>query len=594
MNRSMANNRHIIQSIIRSTLFLAVFFPLLLSAQSGRPMEAKKFRFFVEFRDKSTSAFSILRPNEFLSEKAILRRKKAGIPIDMADLPVTKSNLTALIAAGAEILNTSKWLNAVLIQTSDSSVAAKLATYTTVKSVTYLGVLQKKRGAIALNPEAFDDHGVEESMAEERILVKNRNNGTKSTSIYGDGWDQIRQLNGHKLHSAGFRGKGVLVAVLDAGFYRANQMQIFDSLFRRGGVVATRDFTNNDALVYDDDDHGTQVLSCMAANLPNVFIGTAPDADFLLLRTEEANAENLWEEATWATAAEYADSMGADIINSSLGYTLFDQAGTSHNYKDLDGETTIITRAANMAWSRGILVINSAGNEGDGPWQYIGAPADAAGVIAVGAVDRNGKRAMFSSIGPTADGRCKPDLCAMGKSATVASPSGYIRKINGTSFSSPVLAGMFACAVQRFPGFTPVEIRKLVSLAASGFTDANDKTGKGIPDFQQFIQIGEAKSAVNSSTGPAFIAWVPADTTSTAFAVKTIKQPKIGWFYTLTTEKGKIMSSGKLFYHEQLVYGTVIEPVKTGSYTLTIYDGKEKSTEKQFYFVAKSSDDEYE
>lgn len=559
----------------------------------------RQYRFLVEFKDKVGTSYSILRPAEFLTPRAIQRRKKAGIAVDMQDIPVVSANLNSLTSAGAELLLSSRWLNAAMIQTTDSTLAVRISSFTTVRNVMFLGIMQKKRGAAALNPDAFDDHSLEtfsvdEEQSMERILVRNKQNDVSYNNGYGDGWDQIRQLNGHTLHAAGFKGRGVLVAVLDAGFYRVNQMQVFDSLFKRRGVMATKDFAERDNSVYNDDDHGTQVLSCMAANMPGTFVGTAPDADYLLLRTEEAGGENLWEEVNWVAGAEFADSMGADIINSSLGYTTFDYPGLSHKYKDLDGETTIITKAANIAWSRGMLVVNSAGNEGDGPWQYIGAPADATGVIAVGAVDKTGKPAFFSSIGPTADGRNKPDLCAMGKSATVASTTGYIRKTNGTSFSSPVLAGMIACAVQRFSDRSPAEVRRWVTLSSSGFTDKNDKTGKGIPDFRQFVAIAEAAiqknnaGAINSTP----LSWMPADTVKGSFALKTLVKPKHVWLYSLVSEKGKIVSSGNLFLYDQIIHGTMIEPGKTGFYTLLVYDGKEKVMEKRFYFEA--IEDEYD
>lgn len=546
------------------------------------------YKFWVELKDKVGSTHSILRPSEFLSERAILRRKKAGIPVTTEDLPVSPQYIRLVADSGVRVLHSSRWMNALLIEVSDSAKATAISRLTPVKSVSLLGKWSRKRGPALTNPDAFGE--MEWNEEKETIAVKNRLSDIPWNNGYGMGYDQIRQLHGEWLHSRGYRGRGMLIAVLDAGFYRANRLAAFDSLFRRRGVLLTRDFVDGDASVYNDDDHGTQVLSCMAANVPGVMVGTAPDAGYILLRTEDAGSEFPVEEANWLIGAEFADSMGADVINSSLGYTEFDMESLSHRYSDLDGETTLITRAANMAGSRGILVVNSAGNEGDGSWKYIGAPADAAGVIAVAAVDKYGRRAGFSSLGPTADRRVKPDLAAMGERTVVASPSGYFVRSNGTSFSAPVLAGMMACAMQYMQDKTAGEVRKVVTLSASGFPGGNAMTGYGIPDFSKLSLIVDGPPADTSL--PRFIAWPDQDTVYTAFALKTAVRPAKSWTYKLSGPQGGVMASGTLDAFDGMIFGTVVEPGQDGNYELEVGDGKQV-WKKRFYY-SKSEQDEYE
>lgn len=544
------------------------------------------YKFWVELKDKVGSNHSILRPSEFLSERALLRRKKAGIPVTTADLPVSPLYIRLVADSGVRVLQSSRWMNALLIETTDSSKATAIGRLTPVKSVSLLGMWSRKRGPAVTNPDAFGEMELKEE--EEKIAVRNRMNDIPWNNGYGMGYDQIRQLHGEWLHSRGYKGNGMLIAVLDAGFYKVNRLAAFDSLFRRGGVLATRDFVDGDASVYNDDDHGTEVLSCMAANVPGVMVGTAPQAAYMLLRTEDAGSEFPVEEANWLIGAEFADSMGADIINSSLGYTEFDMESLSHRYQDLDGETTLITRAANMASSRGLMVVNSAGNEGDGSWKYIGAPADAAGVIAVAAVDKYGRRAGFSSLGPTADRRVKPDLAAMGERTVVASPSGYFIRSNGTSFSSPVLAGMMACAMQYLQTKTAAEVRRLVTLSASGFPGGDAMTGYGIPDFSKLALIVDGPPADTSL--PVFISWPDQDTVFGAFAVKTVMPPSKSWTYRLTRTRGGLVAGGNLDAFEGKVFGTVIEPAGEGSYELEVSDGSH-TWKKQFYYAASEPDE---
>jgi hypothetical protein len=308
-------------------------------------------------------------------------------------------------------------------------------------------------------------------------------------------------LGGDVMHNNGYTGAGMTIAVIDAGFYRADSMAVFDSLFNSGRLLGTWDFTEDEADVFDDGTHGSYVLSTMAANWPGTLVGTAPDADYLLLRSENVNSELLIEEYDWAEAAEYADSAGADIINSSLSYTTFDDSTQDHTYADLNGDITPVTRAADRAAAKGMIVCSSAGNYGDGSWFFIGAPADADSILTVGGVDSVENYVSFSSKGPTADGRIKPDVAAQAFQTYVAElfNLGAIAG-NGTSFSSPIMAGMAACLWQCHPAATNMEVIQAIRLSGSQASNPDSLLGYGIPDIPQACNI---LSVLEADQGPA-------------------------------------------------------------------------------------------
>ena len=304
------------------------------------------------------------------------------------------------------------------------------------------------------------------------------------TSLYGTSVHQVSQLNGHYFHQKGIKGQGMVIAVLDAGFYNADKLPSLSNLYETGKILGTRDFVNPSSDFYTEHWHGMMVLSTMGGYLPGELIGTAPEASYWLLRTEDAASEYLIEEDNWVAGAEFADSVGADIINSSLGYYEFDDSTMNHTYADMDGKTTRVTRGANMASSKGMLVFSSAGNEARNNWRKIIAPADGDHVIAVGAVDRNRNYASFSSVGPAADGAIKPDLAAMGSGTAVQGIIWDIVARSGTSFASPVLAGMAACLWQANPTVTAKEMARIMMLTGHQAIKPDTLLGYGIPDMQ--------------------------------------------------------------------------------------------------------------
>jgi len=295
--------------------------------------------------------------------------------------------------------------------------------------------------------------------------------------------NQNNMIGVQYLHALDYRGQDMIIGVFDAGFYRVDSLGIFDSLRNEGRILGTVNFVDPGKSVYTSDTHGMAVLSTMAANKPGMMVGTAPKASYWLLKTEDADSEYKIEEDNWVAAAEFADSAGVDVINSSLGYTSFWDSSQSYSYKDMNGKTARITQGADIAFTKGIFVVNSAGNSGDGPWKYIGAPADGINVFSIGAVKDNGKLATFSSVGPTYDGRIKPNIVAQGQGVAVINGANKISSSNGTSFSSPIIAGAVACLWQANPTLTNAELKNFIEKSASLYPHQDTLYGYGVPNF---------------------------------------------------------------------------------------------------------------
>lgn len=433
----------------------------------------KTFRYRVSFTDKKNNPYSLKRPQEFLSQKAIDRRSKYGIRPDAHDLPVTPLYLAALRERGLQVLHTSKWNNTAVIETADSALAARLPELAFVSAVCKVW-------------ESPDSVKVTPPYDRRSDLL---NALDTVDGHYGRGRGQAVMIAADRLHEAGFRGTGVTIAVIDGGFLNADCIPAL----RGCHVLGTRNFTGSAASVYEAQQHGTMVLSCIAANLPGSLVGTAPDADFYLLQSEINEGESLVEEDNWCAAVEYADSLGCDIVTSSLGYYEFDDTQASHRYADLDGRTAINSRSASLAASRGLLVLNSAGNSGNDRWKKIGFPADAANILTVGAVTAKRENTLFSSLGNTADGRTKPDVMAQGQNAWLLDYTGSMTMANGTSFSTPILCGGVACLLQACPDRRPEEIIDAVCRTADNAATPDNVYGYGIPDLWKAYKALTAK-----------------------------------------------------------------------------------------------------
>lgn len=421
--------------------------------------------YFVQFRDKQNGQYDISSPSNFLSQRALDRRLAQGIAVDSSDLPVSSSYIQQVANLGCNVKYSTKWLNGAVVEAN----AAQLQ---------LLG---------QLSPVAEILHIYNASS--KNISVDEKNGGGELD--YGSSATQIQMLNGHVLHSNGFLGDGYLIAVLDAGFLNVDIHHAFDSIRQNGQILGTRDFVNPTSDIYREYYHGAAVLSTIAGNVDGQLIGTAPRANFWLIRTEDSRSEQLVEEYSWVAGAELADSVGADIINTSLGYSEFDDTLQNHVYADMNGSTAAITRGANKAAKCGMLVVVSAGNEGSSNWHYISAPADSPHVLTVGAVSSTGTVTSFSSRGPTSDGRIKPDVCAMGQSTVIATGTNSISTGNGTSFSAPIVAGMVACLWQANPELTRTELIELIRESSTFYSSPNNDIGYGIPNFACTLNCNE-------------------------------------------------------------------------------------------------------
>lgn len=437
--------------------------PLLLCAVLSLPAQQ---RYWVFFKDKGPEAsFLLQHPETFLAPEAIQRRAGLDIQIDEIDLPVSVSYIDALTTAGLQVHTVSKWLNAVTIE-SQVPLWALQQTCPSVIAVRPVGTLAR--------------HHIPEP---QQVTSVPPNPSGKTTGFnYGLSATQVQQINMDCVHDLGYTGKNVVVTVMDGGFLNVDTYQAFDSMRANGRLIAYYDFVNNDNGIFDENSHGMSVLSIVGGLIPGQLIGTAPHAKYILCRTENVNSETHSEEDNWVRAMEWADSIGTDVIHSSLGYSTFDPGEGDYTYADMDGNTTIMTHAADLAASRGIIVTNSAGNEGAGAWYYITAACDGDSVLCVGAVDFMGTIASFSSRGPSSDGQIKPDVVAMGSGTVHMDAGGTISFGGGTSYSSPLIAGMVACLRQHYPFHTNMQIVDAVRQSADRSGSPDNDYGYGIPD----------------------------------------------------------------------------------------------------------------
>ena len=459
------------RTIILLTLLLS---SITMHAAKMKLLDSKYYIYRFVLRDKAATSYSLDAPQQFLSPKSLERRRRQGISVDSTDLPVCKAYIHQFEVRGVKILGTSRWQNTILGQSADSAL------------LNLLGRMDIVRQAICVfvTPDSLDMPGDVRWNVHEDF---NRWDSVKNDP-YGMARNQIEMIGGTRLHEAGFTGQGITIAIVDGGFQNYDRIPAF----RNTHIKGTCNFVpaHIDSMLPDDVrgpfhfiDHGTKVLSALAANAPEVHIGTAPDADYWLLRSEVNHLEQPIEEDLWAMAVETADSLGADIINSSLGYYAFDEGRGSYRLQDLNGRTAFISRAASMLADKGIVLCNSAGNSGMGQWKKVGVPADAHNIITVGAIDRAKRLASFSSIGPSQDGRIKPDVVAQGAPAALISGRGTLVHDMGTSFSTPIVCGMVACLWQALPNKTAKEIIQLVRENADQHLEPTNIYGYGIPDF---------------------------------------------------------------------------------------------------------------
>ena len=455
----------------------------------------KQYIWRYTLRDKQGTAYALDHPGRWLSHNSIERRRRQGLSLDSTDLPVSARYLREMERQANQrnwqFVGTSRWQNTVLVRSTDTLLLRRLAELDFVREARQ----------VWQSPDSIERRGP-------KIKVHEGWNPWDSIrgDLYGNGREQIEMLSGQRLHDIGCRGKGITIAVLDGGFQNCDEI----AALQRANIVGGKNFVWSPEsrgqapdlrtlrseepvpeILYREMDHGTKVLSTMATNEPQVLVGTAPEARYWLLRCEDQQTEQPVEEDYWTMAAEFADSAGVDIISSSLGYSNYDGTNDDYRQRDLNGRTALISRSASMLAQKGIILVSSAGNAGMGPWKKIEVPGDANDILTVGALNREKENAPFSGIGPTQDGRVKPDVMALGSPAVLISGRGTIVRDMGTSFSTPIVAGLVACLWQALPEKTALDIITLVRQTASQHDEPDNIYGYGIPNFWRAYMIGK-------------------------------------------------------------------------------------------------------
>lgn len=513
-----------------------------------------QYFFYVQLSNKHNNPYSLSQPEQYLSQRAIDRRNAYGLECDSTDLPVNPGYISEISSKCVKVHNRSKWLNGITIRMADTSVVSQIRALPFVKWAKYTGQMN----SAALPAPRKAKFGSE-------------------AYNYGTAVTQINQLNGSALHNAGYTGKGIHIAVLDAGFNSVNTNPGFDSLRLQGRLLGTKDFAEPNSNIYALDSHGANVLSIMTGNLAGQYLGSAPHASYWLLRTEYAPSEYLMELDFWVSAIEFADSAGVDMVNSSLGYTTFDDASMNFTYADMNGKTARASIAAAMAAQKGIVVCNSAGNDGNKAWKYIGSPADAEGIFTIGSNMSTGAASYFTSFGPSSDGRTKPEISGMGTSTAIISTSGVTSTGNGTSYSSPLVCGMLACLLQytkeKNPAMSLNAFRQVVIENSNLYNAPTTQLGYGITNFQQ------AMSTVTSFT--------QTKDSRTNIAVKYIPEHKLirlnfsGEMYKNTISVSDISGRNILgIVTESSVCEIPVQNFRTGVYIIHIQNPHEQYNEK--------------
>lgn len=433
-------------------------------------------RYVVFFKDKVDNGYTVDSPGQFLSQRSINRRIKQGIAVTQQDLPVTEAYIQGVRDAGAKAFFKTKWMNGVLVQCNEVLIPI-------IQSLPFVDRVE----FVAPN---------------ERLLTGGRKRTgfkTKDIKTASSTQAQLQMIGLDEMHSEGYEGDDIIIGIFDGGFQGVNTAAPFQHIFNNGSInlTASKDFVTNSNDVFQYDDHGTEVFSVIAAYQDGFYTGGSYEADYQLYVTEDVGTEYRVEEYNWLFAAERADSAGVDIINSSLGYYNFDEASMDYPKSAMDGKTTVVTRAAQMLADRGVVVVCSAGNEGGIAWQIITAPADAKDVLAIANVNSAGMRAGSSSIGPSADGRIKPDVAALGVNTSVVRPTGALGTSSGTSLASPLVASLAAGVWQRYPSLTNLEVMDAIRKSATQAASPDNLLGYGIPNFKAVVNYLEKTEQKN-------------------------------------------------------------------------------------------------
>ena len=512
---------------------------------------------WVFFIDKENVAASLDNPISILSQDALDRKQLHGVAIDERDVPVNENYITQIKSEpGITVLAKSKWMNCVHVRGTEAQIAALQA----LQIVDYIEYADRSITRQATPFEFLKDDPLP---PQSRVIFN-----------YGATDNQVTMLSVDELHEQDFTGAGMVIAIMDSGFPGVNDNAGFSRLRNAGNLLDGYDFVgrNNDEFQFSNSSHGTRVASDIVGFIENQFVGTAPDAAIYCFRTEDVASENPVEESYWVEAAERADSLGVDVINTSLGYRTFDNPNYDYSYDDMNGETTFISRGATLAFEKGMLVVTSAGNSGAG---MISAPADAVGSFTVGAVNASGNYASFSSIGPSSDGRVKPDVVAKGAGSAVIDENNNITTNNGTSFSSPIMAGAIASFWQSNPELTNAAVMQLVRESASIYDNPTAQLGYGIPDFGAALDVVLGVTDVNESQEYKDYQILPNPASELAVLVlpQGVSQVEVTIFDIL----GKKISTSRM---SSQVNALPISTLRKGVYIIQINDGTSIVTQK--------------
>jgi serine protease AprX len=556
--------------------FLFIFLSLFQRAY------AQEYKYLVHLKDKNNNGFNISNPASFLSVKSIQRRTKQSIRIDSTDLPVTAAYVDSLSSLPSlQVLNKSRWFNQVLIGLTDTSVLQQILQFSFVLSSEPVNNrhLKKIPGSISVNQHTA-------------VLGSSTNSANTcylsvTDSInYGASQGQVYIHNGEYLHGLGYHGEGMTIAILDDGFNSYLSNPAFDSLRNDNRILGTYDFVNQKVSVNEEDQHGANCFSIIAANIPGNMVGTAPDARYWLFKTEDITSETPVEEQNWVAAAEFADSAGADLITTSLGYSYFDDSVYNLNYAQRNGHTALVSRAANLAVAKGMIVTASAGNSGGmtNEEKYVLCPADGDSVYTVGSVDFSGVIAYSSSWGPNSSGQIKPDGVSVGAGAYYVAPDGIVNSGSGTSYSNPNLAGLITCLWQAFPEFIPHDILAAVRQSSNKYNNPDNRYGYGLPDFEKAysILLNKRLAAYNQLLGNDWIRVYPVPFLQ---SFNLLFKPSVSG----TANLQLLDVSGKIIMKKfvpviagqiQLLEFNISQPLSTGIYFLRYSDHQESKTLK--------------
>jgi len=527
-------------------------------------------KWIVRFTDKNNSPYTIDNPSAYLSSKAIARRTKFNIAIDSTDIPVNPAYIDSVLSKGqVSFLSESKWLNQILIECTDENTINIIQQLSFVKSASPIGkrIINKKRKRFI---ETVSISGNTQ-----------RQQNVQDYYTYNNSYNQVHIHNGEFLHNKGYHGETITIAMLDAGFNSYKTTGAFDSTRLKGKILGEKDFVAFDNSVNEDDMHGAYCLSTIAANWPGKMIGTAPEASFWLLRSENAASEYPIEEHNWVAAAEYADSAGADMISSSLGYYDFDDAQFNHSYNDFYKNTTMVSQGAAYACRKGMIVMNSAGNEGNDSWKYIIFPADADSVCTTGAVNDNGQIASFSSYGYP--GKVKPNVVSVGSGTVIATPNGPAYG-SGTSFSNPNMAGLVACLWQAFPQYNNMTVLNAVYKSSDRYNNPDNRYGYGIPNMKTAYRLLKHQQNIDLYGNDWF--WVTPPIFTSQIDVHLIGRVDSTATLDLINEQGVIITTKNITTETEEVYNysfTNISNLPGGTYTIryTDYTGTRSITVKK-------------